>query len=360
MLYFVDAKYKEYKRLKLKLVGGTEDEEVDRHKPDHSHSHHHHHHREHKQETIADSHVRTTAKKHHHHHHHHSKTTTKLSTTITPVKQTREYDAPYAGNSASSSDSARRQRKIVTQVGPTPLAEGKALAFFSIFDLNKSPIMPIVGPQPNASRRLYDEKEDEEDEEEDENTPDTPTKSSSIKRRYSSIRVIPETPSRNLPSPSSSLLSTPPSQRRIVQTPSSVSYFQRSHHSRDLLSTPSPLKRPKPVVRGLSAILAELRKAQDETYTEEEQILREMEMEERQQLTQAPPTASAAGSQSKELAENNTFHLGEFQEGDIDEMVKIANEREAAREKHDKYKKAKTQKRTTRLVKSACYIFFVQ
>ncbi|KAK7203535.1 DNA replication and checkpoint protein-domain-containing protein [Myxozyma melibiosi] len=367
----IDAKYKAYKQLKAELAGNTEV------KPTKQHKHHHHQHEPH-----------TPVKEHRRRHHHHDKPQSKpthspTKPTTTPVKQTQQYDPPYSGNSASSSD--RRQRKQVTQVGPTPLAEGRALAFFDIFDLNKPPIFPAVLPTFGGSaaqtqtptsiskKRSHDDFDDDDfdDDDDDRAILDTPTKSHSPKHR-SSTKVIARTltrttPSKNLPSPSSSLLSTPlSSSRALQQTPTSASYFQQHHDMQRLLATPSPLKRPQSVVRGLSAILADLRRAQDEAYSEDENVLRELEMNrpDEDQLNSAPPTASAvaaklskgkkpskAKTQERKGADDAVFHLGEVQEGDIEEMVKQAHERAAARDKNSRYKKAKTQKRTTRLVK---------
>ncbi|KAK9464478.1 DNA replication/checkpoint protein [Lipomyces arxii] len=241
-----------------------------------------------------------------------------------------QYDLPYTGNSASSRDSARSQRKRIV-IGPTPQTDGKVLGLFDI-----SPDIMLLPPSPSPSQR---------------NVLVTPTKQN---------RDV-QTPKKNS------------EEQQMTPKSGTLSYF-RPVHSNRIFMTPSPLK-PRKVVRGLSSILAELKRIQDDEINEEENIMRGMEMDmvpfkAIRNNTMVLPTESVTNE--KEVIKNDTqvdgtqidqdedfdgvdildeYHLGEVQEGDAKKLIEESKKREAIKSRVD-YKKAKTQKRSTRRVKS--------
>ncbi|KAK9478123.1 DNA replication/checkpoint protein [Lipomyces japonicus] len=186
----------------------------------------------------------------------------------TPSGSSSDYEPAYKGNAVARGSA---KKSFVSIIGPTPQHEGKVLG---IFDIAPDPV------------------------------PDTPISNKSNRD------VIFTTPTK-LITPTKAPLSCSPS------------YFR---HAGKLTLTPSPFKQ-KRVARGLTSILAALRKEQDDAYNEEESILSEM--------------------QAEELASNG-YHLGEIQEDDQAAIDKIIDDSFGDTAQ---YKRKPTQKRSTRRVK---------
>ncbi|KAK9387480.1 DNA replication/checkpoint protein [Lipomyces mesembrius] len=301
----IAAKYKEYHKAKRATAGSKENiEESESHsrrdrnrgrRPGSSHPHRSHN--ESEGPPLPDSYHTPKRVKHEQQHH--------LSFNPTKSVSEVEYDSPYIGNLA-------RQQSI-TEIGPTPQAEGRVLG---IFDITNSPdylsqsqqAQMILSASPSPASMTM--------------RMSTPTKTSS-----------------NLTTPSTS---------NIRRTPQSVtpSYF-RPLNTNKIYMTPSPLK-PKTVSRGLTAILAELRQMQDEELDYQESIMRDMEVV-MPEIKNAKVHAdvSLEGAENVVGLEDVGYHLGEIKEGDAVTILKESKERAAMMEK-TKYKKSKTQKRTTR------------
>ncbi|KAK9494121.1 DNA replication/checkpoint protein [Lipomyces doorenjongii] len=295
----IAAKYKEYHKAKRATAGSKENiEERERHSHrDHNqgraHPHPSHNEREGSLLPVHESYHTPKRVKHKQQHH--------VSSTPTKSVPKVECDSPYIGNLV-------RQQSI-TMIGPTPQAEGRVLG---IFDITNSPDYLSQSQQPQMILSAASP-----------SPASTPKKTSSL---------------------------TTPSKSNTRRTPQSVtpSYF-RPLNMNKIYMTPSPLK-PKKVSRGLTAILAELRQMQDEQLDEQESIMREMEVVMPEiKHAKIHTEVSLEGAENVVGLEDVGYHLGEIKEGDAVTILKESKEREATMEKA-KYKKSKTQKRTTRRV----------
>ncbi|KAK9239264.1 DNA replication/checkpoint protein [Lipomyces kononenkoae] len=294
----IASKYKEYHRAKRSAAGSKENSDNGE-----SHSHYEHHrHRYHgksrrhwsdnerEASPLPPPESYHTPKRARHEEQH------RVSTTPTKSASRPEYDSPGSGNLVG-----RRQR--VTAIGPTPQVEGRVLG---IFDITNSPEF--------------------------------------LSQTVLSASPSPEAIMANSTQTKASCLMTP-SKVNIMRTPQSVtpSYF-RPLNKNKIYMTPSPLK-PKKVSRGLTALLAELRQMQDEEIDEQESIMRDMELG----MPEINNAKTADADENVVGHEDVGYHLGEIKEGDTATIISESKERVAMMEKI-KYKKAKTQKRTTRRV----------
>ncbi|KAK9485858.1 DNA replication/checkpoint protein [Lipomyces starkeyi] len=306
----IAAKYKEYHKAKRETAGLKENiEERDSHsRRDHNRGRHHgssHPHRSHNEREASPLPIHelyhTPKRVKHEQQHHASSTPTKSVSKV-------EYDSPYIGN--------LERRQSITVIGPTPQAEGRVLG---IFDITNSPDYLSQSQQEQMTLSA------------------SPSAASTTMPMSTQMK----TKTSNL---------TTPSKSNIRRTPQSVtpSYF-RPLDTNKIYMTPSPLK-PKKVSRGLTAILAELRQMQDEELDEQESIMREMEVVMPEiKNARIHTEVILEGAENVVGLEDDGYHLGEIKEGDPVTILKESNEREAMMEKA-KYKKSKTQKRTTRRV----------
>ncbi|KAK9459793.1 DNA replication/checkpoint protein [Lipomyces oligophaga] len=227
------------------------------------------------------------------------------------------YDSPYNGNSA--------KRQIRHSLGPTPQADGRVMALFDIISRES----PIKSPRSNLTDATSFQQTSPQR---------TPTR---VQIAISSFDS--PTPSGNLHLDSPSVLT--PTKDHIFDLDSTpISYF--NSQPTEPMATPSPLQRPKPVTRGLSLILQELKTQREAAFQEEESILDEIEREEMGRV----PTNSNSGSEVKHTVTAEESHLGEVQEGDIETAVAEAMIREETRLRSAKYRKLSTIKRSTRRV----------
>ncbi|KAK9375544.1 DNA replication/checkpoint protein [Lipomyces chichibuensis] len=303
----IAAKYKEYHKAKRATAGSKENnEERESHlRRDHNrgrrhgsgHPHRSHNEREASPLSAGHESYHTPKRVKHEKQYHVSLTPTKSVSKV-------EYGSPYFGYLDG--------QQSITVIGPTPQAEGRVLG---IFDITNSPDYLSQSQQERM------------------------TLSTSPSPESTMIPTSTHTKASNF---------TTPSKSNIRRTPQSVtpSYF-RPLNTNKIYMTPSPLK-PKKVSRGLTAILAELRQMQDEELDEQESIMREMEMI-MPEIKKANSDVSFEGAENVVGIEDDGYHLGEIKEGDVVTILKESKEREAMMEKA-KYKKSKTQKRTTRRV----------
>lgn len=276
----------------------------------------------------------------------------------TPVKKTKHIKTPSKPpQETEMMNSPAISRKLfspapVTSLGPTPQRDGKVLGLFDLL----------------VEKELG-----------------TPSKSTESKSRSSMPASVQATPSKrrgSMSEESATKLGRTPmssSKRQLLntfmtplkkrdnnagsETPSSVSKLQfetpafLKRHSLPALSEaaevnapPPPLRLPrKPLVRGLSEIVASLRKVEEEKLDDDLDALREMENEE-MGIAPAPKPQALAPTQNKILekdTQDGSLPLGGFDdEGLYDSPV----EEELDRGAPLPFVKKKGQKRTTRLV----------
>ncbi|POS71733.1 DNA replication regulator SLD2 [Diaporthe helianthi] len=262
---------------------------------------------------------------------------------------------------------------VPTSIGPTPQRDGRVLGLFDLLPFKDAEIDSPSRPKrttkaPDASEAVQE----------------TPRRGRTIDTGVGIPIDLDRTPSSRSTrqqqpqqTPRKSLLSTPlkDSSNRVAKTPSSsrsVSKLQfqtpaflrripMSKISEDSeFASPEPIRLPrKPLVRGLSSIVADLRKTQEEELDDELDALREMENESAPDVPAKKPTAAPSGRTAREddltetiLAEDsqkqNLGLLGGF---DDEGMYDSEDGQQEGLDQHGmplRVFKKKGQKRTTR------------
>lgn len=270
-------------------------------------------------------------------------------------------------------DSPSLVRKLFTPakksfLGPTPQKDGQVLGLFDLLSSPESSKKPALQKTPSKSllsqtprKRAASSAHLEETPSQRRRFSKTPTSESKrrmldafatpMKRKGPDGKPLPATtPSRSV---SKLEFATPAFLRRDYRPP-----LETLDENAEFPASPEIVRRPrKPIVRGLSSILADLRKMEDDARDEELDVLREMENEAAgiTKPTQPKAKAKANGTGKEEVqVEDSQANMllsgfddvGKFDSEDETGGVPLGADGQPMRER-----KKKGQKRTTRRVK---------
>ncbi|KAL2106962.1 hypothetical protein VUR80DRAFT_5907 [Thermomyces stellatus] len=276
----------------------------------------------------------------------------------TPVKRAKHKTVPGIHEpvapdlSTPSADKTAPSPAPPTSIGPTPHRDGKVLGLFAFLD--ETP-QKTPSKRPAADAVMETPSKVKQEDVEDLKLGRTP--SSASKRRYLDTLVTPLKPTDGNAQP---------------RTPVSVSKLQFGTPSflrrRPLAAveempeyqSPEKLRRTsrKPFARGLSAIVANLRKVEESAFDDDEEAMREMEAGEAPEESIVRPPASPTAARAPEPPVPDSQVVPETQPGmkmlgGFDDEAAYDSPVEEATDRGQPMKefKKKGQKRTTRMVK---------